>query len=210
MGPPGSRIIAHAKGTTRKSWDFWGKIGFYISPSLVYYRCYNLIRRDTQAVVVSDTVVFQHHPLTIPELTTDGHIIHCLRSLTEAIPADRSPSRTNDQLHAIESLCAILAPHARAIEVAPPGHNMPLLPITPPALLPRAIKGVPNPRVDIDPAPIPRVACNIPREIPQTIQPIAQRTRSHSNAAVVNTVPQKVSFSLQTITRTSTAKHIGN
>jgi hypothetical protein len=26
----------------------------------------------------------------------------------------------------------------------------------------------------------------------------------------VNTVPQKVSFSLQTITRTSTAKHIGN
>ena len=71
MGPPGSRIIAHAKGTTRKLWDFWGKKGFYIGPSLIHYQCYNLIRGDTQAVVVSDTVVFQHHTLTILELTTD-------------------------------------------------------------------------------------------------------------------------------------------
>jgi hypothetical protein len=47
MGPPGSRIIAHAQGTTRKSWDFCGKTGFYIGPSLVHYRCYNLIRGDT-------------------------------------------------------------------------------------------------------------------------------------------------------------------
>ena len=92
MGPLGGRIIAHAKGTTRKSWDFWGKTGFYIGPSLVHYQCYNLIRVDTHAVVVSDTAVFQHHTLTIPELTTDYQIIHCLRSLTEAIQADRSPS----------------------------------------------------------------------------------------------------------------------
>ena len=66
MGPPGSRIIAHAKGTTCKLWDFWGETGFYIGPSLVHYQCYNLICRDTQAVVISDTVVFQHHTLTIP------------------------------------------------------------------------------------------------------------------------------------------------
>ena len=58
MGPPVSRIIAHAKGTTCRSWDFWGRQGFYIGPSLVHYQYYNLICGDTQAVVVSDTVLF--------------------------------------------------------------------------------------------------------------------------------------------------------
>ena len=88
MGSPGSRIIAHAKGTTRKLWDFRGKTGFYIGPSLIHYRCYNLIHGDTQAVVVSDTVVFQHQTLTIPEQTMYDQITHCLRSLTEAIQVD--------------------------------------------------------------------------------------------------------------------------
>ena len=46
------------------------------------------MRGDTQAVVVSDTVDFQHHTLTIPELTTDYQIIHCLRLLAEVIQAD--------------------------------------------------------------------------------------------------------------------------
>ena len=39
MGPPGSRIIAHAKGSTCKSWDFRGIGGFYVGPALEHYRC---------------------------------------------------------------------------------------------------------------------------------------------------------------------------
>ena len=34
LGPPGCRIIAHAKGATHRSWDFRGIEGFYIGPAL--------------------------------------------------------------------------------------------------------------------------------------------------------------------------------
>ncbi len=37
MGPPGSRIIAHAKGATCRSWDFRGIEGFYIGPAMHHY-----------------------------------------------------------------------------------------------------------------------------------------------------------------------------
>jgi hypothetical protein len=49
MGPPGSRIIAHAKGATRRSWDCGGIGGFYIGPAMNHYRCYSLLRNNTQA-----------------------------------------------------------------------------------------------------------------------------------------------------------------
>jgi hypothetical protein len=37
MGLPGSRIIAHAKGSTRRSWDCRGIEGFYIGPVMNHY-----------------------------------------------------------------------------------------------------------------------------------------------------------------------------
>jgi hypothetical protein len=36
MGPPGCCVIAHTKGTTQQSWDFQGKVGFYVGPSLIH------------------------------------------------------------------------------------------------------------------------------------------------------------------------------
>jgi len=90
MGPPGCRIISHAKASTRRSWDFRGNEGFYVGPALHHYRCYKVIKNTTQAVVVSDTVVFQHPTLDMPTLTTEDRIIHCLRALTIAIRADRT------------------------------------------------------------------------------------------------------------------------
>ena len=125
-------------------------------------------------MLVLDTVLFQHHTPTIPETATNEPIIHCLRSLTTAIWADRSPDQTNNQLLAIESLCAILALHAKAIDATPSGRDMPLLTVTSPAPLPRVIEsvpasrvveGAPAPKVDIDPAQIPRVTYNIPPAI---------------------------------------------
>jgi hypothetical protein len=58
MGPPGLRIIAHAKGAIRRSCYFCGIEGFYIGPAMNHYQCYTLLRLNTQAVVVSDTVIF--------------------------------------------------------------------------------------------------------------------------------------------------------
>ena len=102
MVPPGSCIIAHAKGATCRSWDFRGIEGFYISLAMNHYQCYTLLRHNTQAVVASDTVIFRHHTLTLPALTTEDSIIHCLCALTTAIQSDRTPAKTDDQLLAIK------------------------------------------------------------------------------------------------------------
>ena len=38
MGPPGCMVIAHAKGSTRRSWDYHGNCGYYVGPAPDYYR----------------------------------------------------------------------------------------------------------------------------------------------------------------------------
>ena len=37
MGPAGSRVLIHAKASTRRSWDFRCQDGFYIGPALQHY-----------------------------------------------------------------------------------------------------------------------------------------------------------------------------
>jgi len=146
MGPPGCKIIAHAKGATRRSWDFRGLEGYYVGPAMNHYRCYTLVRSNTQAIVVSDTVIFRHHTLTLPSLTTEDRIIHCLRALTTAIQADRTPTRTDDQLLAIKSLQANFSTlHLQFPEQSPRVSTSPTL--------------GPSPRVPSTPtlAPSPRV-----------------------------------------------------
>ncbi len=83
MGPPGCRVIAHAKGSTRQSWDYCGNEGFYVGPAPDHYRCFTVIKTSTAAVIVLDTVVFHHPTLSVPTLTTTDRIIHCLRALIE-------------------------------------------------------------------------------------------------------------------------------
>ena len=60
-GPPGSRALIHAKPSTRRSWDYRCQDGFYIGPALNHYRCYycySLLKKESQAVVISDTICF--------------------------------------------------------------------------------------------------------------------------------------------------------
>jgi hypothetical protein len=82
-------------------------MGFYVGPALDHYRCHKILKTSTSAVIISDTVVFQHPTLSVPTLTTTVRIIHCLRALTIAVRADRTPDSCNAQLLAVESLRAI-------------------------------------------------------------------------------------------------------
>jgi hypothetical protein len=88
MGPPGCKVIAHAKGSTQRSWDYRGNKSFYVWPALNHYIGYTVIKQSTQAVVVSDTVTFQHPTMDLPTLTTEDQIIHCLQALTTDIHAN--------------------------------------------------------------------------------------------------------------------------
>ncbi len=104
MGPPGCWVIAHAKGSTRQSWDYRGNKGFYVGPAPDHYRCFAVIKTSTAAAIVSDTVIFQHPTLSVPTITTTDRIIHCLRALTVTIRADCMQDNCHAQLLAVESL----------------------------------------------------------------------------------------------------------
>ncbi len=184
LGPPGCKIIGHARGSTRLSWDYRGHCGFYVGPALDHYRCHKILKTSTSAVIISDTVVFQHPTLSVPTLSTTDRIIHCLRALTIAVRADRTPDNCNTQLLAVESLRAIFDNH----NTPTPDTTQALPPTTQiarPATLPRVNGTQPTaPRVV---ATLPRVAVAPPRVAaiqhpPSDTQPIAHRTRSrHTN-----------------------------
>jgi len=193
MGPPGCRIIIHAKGTTRQTWDFKGIEGFYIGLAMNHYCCYTLLRNNTQAMVVSDTVIFQHHTLNLPVLTAEDCIIYCLRALTTAIRANRSPTRMDEQLLAIESLRAIFSNIQH-----PPAVQQRTTPPSAPAPAPRMLTPASTPRVSALPQKLPRVLSNppptttAPPMLAPRLQPsadtrlIALRTRSHGVALSAN------------------------
>jgi len=185
MAPLGCQVIAHTKKATRKSWDFCGKVGFYVGPSLVYYRCYKLIRSDKQAVVVSDTVTFWHHTLENPTLTTEDHIIHCLRALVTAVQLDKTPDSTNKQRLSLESLQAILAlPAANQQHTDGSGVTDIYIP-TSQRVRPLITNDATSPRVANNATSL-RVAFHHSRpSLPPTIlkptsQPISHQTRSFS------------------------------
>jgi hypothetical protein len=183
----------HAKGTTRQTWDFKGIEGFYIGPAMNHYRCYTLLRNNKQEIVVSDTVIFQHQTLDLPFLTAEDRIIHCLRAPTTAIRVNQSPTRTDEQLLAIESLRSIFSnlQHPQALEqrtTAPSAS----------ASDPRVITPESTPRVIALPPQLPRVlnesptTCTTPPMLaprlqpPSDTQPISRRTRSHGVALSAN------------------------
>jgi hypothetical protein len=188
LGPPGCRVILHAKPATRRSWDFRGSDGFYIGPALSHYRCYTLLKRDTRAVVVSDTVRFRHPTMAVPTVTPEDRLFHCLHALTNAV-RHSSNKGADDQLKAIEDLRAICR------QLAPPSA-------TPTSTPKPATNAHPPPRVATMPScnthPTPRVATMdsppdhswtpvararrstaAPTQPSEPLQPIALRTRSH-------------------------------
>ena len=66
LAPVGFQVLIHAKPATRRSWDYRARDGFYIRPALDSYRCFKLVKCDTQIQVISDTVEFRHAYQTIP------------------------------------------------------------------------------------------------------------------------------------------------
>ena len=157
MGLRGCKVIAHAKGSTRQLWDFRGNKGFYAGPAPDHYRCFTVIETSSSAVIVLDTVIFQHPTLSVPTLTTTDRIFHCLRALTVAIRADGTQDSCRAQLLAVESLQAIF--------------NTPSTPTKPP-VTPRMQDTTPTsaPRVLQTPTPAPTHA-SVPRMGMQTQAP---------------------------------------
>jgi hypothetical protein len=66
MAPPETRIIARETPGRRRPWAPNGQDGWYIGPTLEYYRCYTVYIMKTRSNRTLDTVEFFPHKLTLP------------------------------------------------------------------------------------------------------------------------------------------------
>ncbi len=86
LAPMGCRVLIHAKPSTRRSWDYRAKHGFYVGPALDHYRCYELVKSDTKQKVISDTVQFRHAYLQIPAVSAEDKILNGLQVMVGLPP----------------------------------------------------------------------------------------------------------------------------
>jgi hypothetical protein len=103
LGPVGCRVLIHAKPAAQQSWDFCAKPGFYIGPALDSYRCFKLVRSNTNSQVILDTVKICHSYLSVPVPSAKEKIIHGLQVVAGAIRGAPPPTSVS-QLKAITYL----------------------------------------------------------------------------------------------------------
>ena len=73
LAPPGTKNLLHLKSKVRGvSWSYHGEEGWYISPSLVHYRCVKCFIPKTSRTHDADTVQFFLHKIPIPSFTTEA------------------------------------------------------------------------------------------------------------------------------------------
>ena len=99
-------VFIHKNPSTRLSWDFLGKDGFYIGPAFCYYHTFSVISKDTKHQQFSDTVEFQQSDLAQPSHTSEHRIIHAMFILKFEM-TDAPVIICNSYLDSITDLCSI-------------------------------------------------------------------------------------------------------
>ena len=97
MAPPGSRVIAHAKPSTRGSWAPNGRPGWYIDRAKDHYRCYKIIDEKTGHPRISDTIkIFKTTTNNDPVNKMLMDIIQYLKNPTAKPPESLTPQTIKD------------------------------------------------------------------------------------------------------------------
>ena len=169
---------------TRNSWDFRGAAGWYVVVALQHYRCHTIVAKSTRAAQISDTVEFQRHHLTQPEVTPMDRIVHDMNKLACALQ-DAPHIACDNQLFAIHALHQVI--QRWTTKNKHPCAKTPWATTLHPHARPRSIlRPIRRPREDGSPAPLPRVVIPKPPDIPipptpttSPEEPIEHRTRSH-------------------------------
>ena len=79
------------------------KPAFYVGPCLKHWRTFRGVIPSTGGERTSDTVKFQHHAISIPELTPADRILEADRELKNAV--EQQPKQVPmEELEAIELL----------------------------------------------------------------------------------------------------------
>ena len=74
LAPPGTKVVIHNKPNTRQSWDLHGSEGWYIGPSLHYYRCAKCFLPKSRREINSDTVTFIPAKIEFPSVSVHDFI----------------------------------------------------------------------------------------------------------------------------------------
>ena len=104
LGPIGCRVLIHNKPSTRASWAFRARDGFYIGPDLQHYRCFQVVDTTTKSTLISDTVEFRHEYLAQPTSTHVDLLIHALHFLSSTLK-ETPTAAIYAQLDAINKIC---------------------------------------------------------------------------------------------------------
>ena len=143
--------------------------------------CQKVVSKDTKTDMVSDTIEFRHHKLTLSSVTPEDKVLHGVQKLTAALKNTLS-STVYSQLQAIKALQDTIEhwewdtkePMATTYlprrTLSTKKHQAPRVPTAKPGT-------PPEPRVK----PPPRVQTISTKDIPANHRPISQRLRSQSD-----------------------------
>ena len=129
IGPAGAKILIHDKPSSRGSWAPHGVAGFYLGPAPQHYRCFTVWSSSTNAVRITDTLVWFLDNLQLPNPSVHDLLLAAIHDLTTAINTITSAHPAlhhHRQLSNIPSLTQQL--HDIASLYNPP-PNVPILPI---------------------------------------------------------------------------------
>jgi hypothetical protein len=89
LGPPGCRVLAHAKPDKRKTWAPHGLDGsWYVGPALNSYRCYKIWIWETRALCIIDTLTWFPSKVKLPDSSSTDIILSCLQDI---FPCPKQP-----------------------------------------------------------------------------------------------------------------------
>ena len=112
VAPPGTKLIIHRKKEDRRSWEYHGKIGWYIGPAKNHYRCVKCYIPSTHAEIVIDTAKFLPELVPIPYSDKDSLMTQILNDIKDVlraknklnIPKEEYGSKTRNALQKIAEL----------------------------------------------------------------------------------------------------------
>ncbi len=98
MAPPGTKVIIHKKVNQRGSWDYRGKEGWYIGPSIEQYRCVRCYIPSTHSVIDVYTIQFIPEKIPFPTASLDFQLRQTAQDLVSLLKNEQKMNIPNTSI----------------------------------------------------------------------------------------------------------------
>ena len=147
IAPPGTKVIIHKKVDDRLSWEYHGKMAWYIGPAMSHYRCVKCYVPSTNTEIIADTVQFIPEHVPIPIATTESFLRQAVADIVTLLKTENKLNLPMSQYgdntrNAVDKIASLLnrsvRHHQAALVDNQQKHTVPK---------PRVKDSVPQPRV---------------------------------------------------------------